>query len=183
MPFTFQKLEIPEVVLVTPRVFKDDRGYFMETYKASEFIANGIDVNFVQDNHSFSTKNVIRGLHYQKSPHAQGKLVRCIQGVIWDVAVDIRKGSPTLGKWVAAELSETNKQMLYIPVGFAHGFATLSDTAQICYKVTSDYCPEAEAGLRWDDKTIAIPWPVTTPLLSKKDVNNPFIDESFEGTD
>ncbi len=169
MPCKFEKLEIADVILVTPRVFSDDRGFFMETYKASEFKANGIVEDFVQDNHSFSTKNVIRGLHYQKDPHAQGKLVRCIRGRIWDVAVDIRKDSPTYLKWVGTELNDENKQMLYIPKGFAHGFAVLSEAAQICYKCTAEYNPQAEAGIIWNDPQIAVDWLVINPLLSAKD--------------
>lgn len=169
MPFKFEKLEIADLILVTPRVFSDQRGLFMETYKASEFKANGIVEDFVQDNYSFSTKNVIRGLHYQKNPHAQGKLVRCIQGVIWDVGVDIREDSPTYLKWVGVEISNENKQMLYIPAGFAHGFAVLSDTAQICYKCTAEYNPEAEAGIIWNHKEIGIDWRISDPLLSQKD--------------
>ncbi|MGE4285580.1 MAG: dTDP-4-dehydrorhamnose 3,5-epimerase [Phycisphaerae bacterium] len=169
MPFEFKKMEIPEVILVTPRVFPDDRGFFMETYKASEFKANGITEDFVQDNQSFSCKDVIRGLHYQRAPHAQGKLVRCLEGAIWDVAVDIRKDSPTYRKWVAAELTSDNKQMLYVPAGFAHGFAVLSDTAMISYKCTAEYNKDAEAGILWNEPSIAVDWPVAEPILSEKD--------------
>ncbi|ARN56297.1 dTDP-4-dehydrorhamnose 3,5-epimerase [Sedimentisphaera salicampi] len=169
MPFEFKKMEIPDVILVTPRVFEDDRGYFMETYKASEFKANGIEEDFVQDNQSFSKRNVIRGLHFQKKPHAQGKLVRCLQGSIWDVAVDLRENSATYKKWAAAELTSDNKQMLYIPPGFAHGFATLSDTAIISYKCTAEYCKDADSGIRWNDPEISIAWPVEEPILSQKD--------------
>ena len=171
MPCTFTKTEIPDVVLVEPRVFPDDRGFFLEYYKQSEFVANGITDPFVQDNHSRSTKGVLRGLHYQLEPAAQGKLVRCIEGSIWDVAVDIRKTSPTFGQWVGYELSCDNKNMLYIPPGFAHGFITLSDTAEITYKVTAEYAPECDRSIIWNDEQIAIQWPLQDVLVSDKDRN------------
>lgn len=169
MPFEFRKLEIPSLIIVKPRVFSDNRGYFFESYKKSEFINNGITDIFVQDNCSKSTKNVLRGLHYQLPPYAQSKLVRCIQGHIFDVAVDIRKNSSTFGKWLGYELSETNMEMLYIPEGFAHGFVTLSDTAEIEYKVSAEYNPESERGIIWNDVEINIDWPVKDVLLSDKD--------------
>lgn len=172
MPFKFDRLDIPDVILVTPRVFEDDRGFFMETYKASDFKTNGVVEDFVQDNESFSTRNVIRGLHYQVDPHAQGKLVRCIQGVIWDVAVDLREDSPTYLKWVGAELSDKNRCQLYIPMGFAHGFATLSTTARICYKCTDEYDPQSERGVIWNDENLNIDWKIKNPLLSEKDEKN-----------
>ena len=142
MPFNFVKLEIPEVILVEPVAFSDERGFFMETYKASEFKRDGIDYDFLQDNHSRSKRGVLRGLHYQLKPAEQGKLVRCIRGRIQDVAVDIRKGSPTYGRWVAVELSEDNKKMLWIPPGFLHGFVALEDDNEIIYKVTKEYSKE-----------------------------------------
>ncbi len=171
MPFEFLKTEIPEVVLVKPKVFKDDRGFFMETYKKSEFERAGITTNFVQDNHSKSTKYVLRGLHFQKEPFGQGKLVRCIRGKIFDVAVDIRKESPTFKRWVGFELTEENKQMLWIPRGFAHGFLTLSDEAEIIYKVSdNEYSPKSDAGIIWNDPEININWPIDRePILSGKD--------------
>ena len=167
----FIKTEIPEVVLVKPKVFKDDRGFFMETYKKSEFERAGITTNFVQDNHSKSTKYVLRGLHFQKEPFGQGKLVRCIRGKIFDVAVDIRKESPTFKRWVGFELTEENKQMLWIPRGFAHGFLTLSDEAEIIYKVSdNEYSPKSDAGIIWNDPEININWPIDRePILSGKD--------------
>ncbi len=134
MPFSFKRLEIPDVILVEPKVFGDERGFFMETYKASEFKKNGIEYDFVQDNHSKSQKGVLRGLHYQLRPMEQGKLVRCVRGRIWDVAVDIRKGSPWFGKWVAVELSEENKLMFWVPPGFAHGFVALEDGTEVIYQ-------------------------------------------------
>ena len=168
MPFEFIKLEIPDVVLIKPLVFPDERGFFMETFKKSDFVRNGINYDFVQDNHSKSKKGVLRGLHYQLNPKAQGKLVRCIKGKIWDVAVDIRKGSPWYSKWVAVELSEENKHMLWIPPGFAHGFVALEDS-EIIYKCTEEYDPALDRGIIWNDREIKIKWPITNPILSNKD--------------
>lgn len=170
MPFEFKPQEIKDVILVEPKVFGDARGFFMETYKKSDFIANGIDVEFNQDNHSKSTKGVLRGLHFQKAPHAQAKLVRCSKGRIYDVAVDIRKGSPTFGKYVKVELSEENKRMLFIPAGFAHGFVALSDEVELLYKASGEYCPEADCGIIWNDSDINIDWNIDfEPILSEKD--------------
>ncbi len=179
MPFVFIKTEIKDVILIKPKVFGDSRGFFMETYKKSEFEKAGVSTNFVQDNHSKSTKNVLRGLHFQKDPFAQGKLVRCIKGEIFDVAIDIRKNSPTFRKWVSIKLSEENKLMLWIPIGFAHGFLTLSDEAEIIYKVTdNEYAPEYEATIKWDDPEIGINWPLEgEPILSDKDRTAPFLRE------
>lgn len=177
MPFDFERLEIPDVVLIKPKVFKDERGFFLETYKASDFESMGINNSFNQDNHSRSKKGVLRGLHYQLNPKAQGKLVRCIRGKIWDVAVDIRRGSPWFGKWVAVELSEENKYMLWIPEGFAHGFVALED-ADVIYKCTSEYDPALDRGILWKDPDIAIPWPITSPILSAKDANLPTLREA-----
>lgn len=177
MPFTFKKLEIPEIVLVEPRVFKDERGFFLENYKYSEFSDFGIKDKFVQDNHSKSVKGVLRGLHFQKFPKAQAKLVRCISGEIFDVAVDIRKGSPTFGKWVGETLSEENKKMLYIPIGFAHAFCVLSNEAEINYKSSDEYSPENEGAIAWNDPTINIEWPIKNPIVSEKDSKNDLLDE------
>ncbi len=182
MPFEFISTDIPDVILVKPKVFSDKRGFFMETYKKSDFELAGIDTDFVQDNHSKSVKGVLRGLHYQKEPFAQGKLVRCIRGRIFDVAVDIREGSPTFGKWVGYELSEENRLMLWIPKGFAHGFLTLSDEAEVVYKVSgNEYNPDYDAGIRWNDLDIGITWPVELVekiLLSGKDRNLPFLKDA-----
>ncbi len=180
MPFEFFKTDIPDVVLIKPKVFGDDRGFFMETFKKSDFEKAGINVNFVQDNHSRSVKGVLRGLHYQKKPYAQGKLVRCVKGRIFDVAVDIRKGSPTFGKWVAQELSEENKLMLWIPEGFAHGFLTLSDEAEVIYKVSgSEYAPDYDTGILWNDPQIGIKWPdVGKIILSEKDSRLPLLKDA-----
>lgn len=170
MPFKFQPQAIEEVILVEPKVFGDARGFFMETYKKSDFFANGITVEFNQDNHSKSTKGVLRGLHFQKSPHGQAKLVRCSKGRIYDVAVDIRKDSPTFGKYVKVELSEENKKMLFIPEGFAHGFVALTDEVELLYKASGEYCPDADCGILWNDKDINIDWGIDfAPILSEKD--------------
>lgn len=178
MPFNFRRLEIPDVVLVEPKVFGDERGFFMETYKRSEFKENGIAYDFVQDNHSKSQKGVLRGLHYQLYPKAQGKLVRCVRGRIWDVAVDIRKGSPWYGKWVAVELSEDNKLMLWVPPGFAHGFVALEDDTEVIYKVTEEYDPKLDKGIVWNDPDLRIDWPIKDPILSEKDSKLPTLRES-----
>lgn len=172
MPFKFKKLEIPDVILIEPIVFADERGFFIETFKASDFKANNISYEFVQDNHSKSRKGVLRGLHYQLKPMEQGKLVRCIKGKIWDVAVDIRKGSPWYRKWVGVELSEENKLMLWIPPGFAHGFVALED-AEVIYKCTKEYAPQYDRGIIWNDPELAIHWPIKNPILSLKDANLP----------
>ncbi len=156
------------VLLVTPQIFGDDRGFFMETYNQEKAIDLGLPASFVQDNHSKSSKGVLRGLHYQ-CPQWQGKLVRVVQGEIFDVAVDIRSGSPTFGQWVGYVLNDENKQQLYVPEGFAHGFVVTSDTAEVVYKCTSLYEPEQEGSLLWNDPDIGIEWPVESPLLSGKD--------------
>ena len=163
-----EETKLEGVLLVTPDVFGDDRGFFMETYNRDKAIANGLPGDFVQDNHSKSTKGVLRGLHYQK-PQWQGKLVRTVQGEIFDVAVDIRKDSATYGEWVGAYLNDENKQQLYVPEGFAHGFVVTSDTAEVIYKCTSLYEPSQEGSILWNDPDIGIDWPVDTPLLSAKD--------------
>ena len=177
MPFTFEPLEIPEVFLITPKVFNDERGFFEETYKQSVFRDFGIFDVFVQDNHSFSQKNTLRGLHFQSSPHAQGKLVRCAQGKILDVAVDLRMGSPTFRKWVSVELSGENHRMLWIPEGFAHGFMAIQDS-HVEYKVTSEYASNSEDGIIWNDSELNISWGIDKPLVSEKDCKWPIFDES-----
>jgi len=177
MPFEFQPLDIPGLVLITPRAFQDVRGFFMETYKHSDFARFGIREQFVQDNHSFSKKNVLRGLHFQRSPKAQGKLVQAVTGEIFDVAVDLRTGSPTLGKWASETLSGKNQKMLYIPAGFAHGFYVLSDSAHVTYKVTEEFSHEHDAGVAWNDPDIGISWPTQTPTLSAKDAVLPSLRE------
>lgn len=178
MPFEFIKQDIEDVILVKPKVFGDNRGFFMESYKKSDFVANGIDVDFNQDNHSKSTAKVLRGLHYQANPHGQAKLVRCSRGRIYDVAVDIRPDSKTFGKYVKVELSEENKQMLYIPVGFAHGFVVLSEEAELLYKASGEYNQQADRGVLWNDKDINIDWEIDfEPILSEKDKIQPKLSE------
>ena len=168
MPFEFKRLEIQDVTLITPKVFIDERGFFMETYQKEEFAKEGITGDFVQQNHSKSVKGVLRGLHYQKEPYAQAKLVRCIKGEIFDVAVDIRKNSPSFGKYISATLSTENKNILYIPRGFAHGFEVLSDEAEIIYSIDNIYAKESESGIIWNDSSIKINWPIKSPILSEK---------------
>lgn len=173
MPFTFKQLAILEVILVEPKAFPDERGFFMESFKESIFNSNGINTKFVQDNHSHSIKGVLRGLHYQKNPKAQAKLVMVIRGEIFDVAVDVRRGSPTYGKWVSEILSEKNHRLLYVPEGFAHGFVVLSDEADVVYKVNSEYSPEHEAGILWNDPQVNIKWPIDKPIMISKDLQLP----------
>jgi len=178
MPFTFQQMKIPDVILIEPKIYTDTRGYFTETYKRSEFIENGINENFVQDNWSHSMKGTLRGLHFQKQPKAQAKLVMVLKGEVFDVAVDIRKGSSTYGKWVGLNLSGKKAQMLYIPAGFAHGFCVLSDEADFVYKVSDEYSPELDSGILWNDPDIDIDWPITDPLLSAKDMALPLLKDA-----
>ena len=165
------RLAIPDVVLIEPKVFGDTRGFFFESFNQKAFNeATGTDYQFVQDNHSRSAKGVLRGLHYQLPPKAQGKLVRVVQGSVLDVAVDIRKSSPTFGKWVGAELSNDNHHQLWVPPGFAHGFVVLSETAELLYKTTQYYAPAFERCISWDAPEIGIDWRInTTPTLSPKD--------------
>lgn len=178
MPFEFEKLSLSGLTKVKPRVFPDDRGFFLETYKYSEFNAAGITENFVQDNHSRSSKGVLRGLHFQRPPHAQGKLVRCVFGAILDVGVDLRVGSPTFLKWEAVELSAANAHMLYLPPGFAHGFLVLSETAEINYKCTAEYSPMYDGGIIWNDPDVAVQWGIADPVLSPKDAALPRLKDA-----
>jgi dTDP-4-dehydrorhamnose 3,5-epimerase len=178
------------VKLIQPRRFGDERGWFVETYNKERYATLGVGVAFVQDNHSMSRDpGVLRGLHWQAPPHAQDKLVRCVRGSIWDVAIDVRRGSPTFGKWVAAELSADNGHQLFVPVGFAHGFVTLEPDTEVEYKVSALYAPSAEGGILWNDPTLALPWPLDgrEPILSPKDEILPLLNESespfaYEGT-
>ena len=172
--------QIPGVKLIEPLVFEDERGFFFESFNHKKFEeAIGYSVSFVQDNHSKSSKGVLRGLHYQLPPYAQGKLVRVVQGEVFDVAVDIRKSSPTFGEWVGETLSAENKKQLWIPEGFAHGFLTLSETAEFLYKTTNYYAPESERSIRWDDSALKVDWGnVVTPIVSQKDVAANVIEEA-----
>jgi dTDP-4-dehydrorhamnose 3,5-epimerase len=178
MAISITKLALPEVLLVEPKVFGDSRGFFLELYNQKEFMEKGIDPQFVQDNFSHSVRGVLRGLHYQADPMAQGKLVRCIKGEIFDVAVDIRKNSPNFGKWVSAILSGENHHQLYIPPGFAHGFCVLSQEADVLYKATDFYAPHLDRGIIWNDPTIAIKWPIVDVLVSDKDQQLPFLENA-----
>jgi dTDP-4-dehydrorhamnose 3,5-epimerase len=173
-------LAIPEVRLLTPKKFGDDRGFFSETWSRKTLAANGIDADFIQDNHSLSrAKGVLRGLHFQTAPHAQDKLVRVLRGSVFDVAVDIRRGSPTFGRHVSAVLSADNWAQLWVPKGFAHGFVTLEPDTEVAYKVTGDYAPDCDRGLAWDDPALAIVWPVPveTSLLTAKDRQHPRLQD------
>jgi len=168
----FVPTKIPEVILIEPQLFGDERGFFMETWKHEEFSQNGIDVSFVQDNHSRSMQGTLRGLHYQIK-HAQGKLVRVTEGEVFDIAVDLRKSSPTFGQWIGEYLSAENRKMLWVPPGFAHGFYVTSDYAEFLYKCSDIYAPEYERAIIWNDPDIAIEWPIIEskePLLSEKDL-------------
>ncbi len=160
---------IQDLIIIEPKIFGDDRGWFTESFSAAKFKKLGIPYNYVQDNHSYSQKGVLRGLHFQKDPDAQGKLVRCVRGRLWDVAVDLRTDSPTYKKWFGIELTAEKKNMLYVPVGFGHGFYAL-ENCEMLYKVTSNYAPESDSGIIWNDLEIGIQWPVEgEPLLSEKD--------------
>lgn len=180
MPFTFEPLpDLPDAILVKPRVFGDNRGWFMETFKASDFAAAGIDLDFPQDNHSLSQgEGVLRGIHFQNDPAAQGKLVRVSRGAILDVAVDLRKGSPTYLKWAAVRLDDEDKHQLWVPPGFGHGFVTLTDEAEVVYKTSAEYSPEHDRSIAWDDAEIGVDWGITEPVLSEKDATAPKLADS-----
>ena len=173
MPFRFIPTEMSGVMIVEPRVFPDERGFFIETYKRSEFAAHGITDVFVQGNWSRSSKGTLRGLHYQKEPKGQGKLVGAMAGEIFDVVVDIRKGSPKYGKWLGIKLSSKGQKMLYVPRGFAHGFCVVSEEADVVYMATAEYAPDCEAGICWNDPDLGIDWPIANPILSPKDAGAP----------
>ena len=176
MPFTFKRLSIPDVILVQPKSFSDDRGFFLESFKESDFVLNGINIKFAQDNISHSVLGVIRGLHFQKNPMAQAKLVTAIKGEIFDVVVDIRKDSPTYGKWISEILSDKDHKLLYVPEGFAHGFCVLSKEAYVCYKVSNEYSPEHERGIIWNDPKLNIDWPISKPIVSGDDNKLPLFE-------
>jgi dTDP-4-dehydrorhamnose 3,5-epimerase len=171
-------LRLSGLKLITPKVFSDERGFFFESYRKANFAAAGIDVSFVQDNAAFSKRGTLRALHYQSRP-GQAKLVTCIQGRIWDVAVDIRPESPTFGEWEAVELNDRNHTQIFIPIGFAHGYCVLSETALVHYKVSSVYDPKTECAIRWNDPSLHIAWPFPNPILSPRDETSPFFKEVF----
>ena len=175
MPFSFEQTALRGVVIIEPTVFVDPRGFFMETYKRSAFVAAGIEADFVQENHSRSVAGTLRGLHLQREPKAQAKLVRVLEGEIFDVAADIRPDSPTFGRWVGARLSSDNRRSIYIPAGYAHGFCVVSREAQVVYKTTDEYAPELEWGVRWDDPLLGITWPCRDPILSERDKQWPHL--------
>lgn len=179
MPFKYSRCNIDGLVIIESKRFIDERGFFLESYKESDFSQEGITDSFSQDNHSFSSKGVLRGLHYQTEPKAQSKLVRVITGSVWDVAVDLRKDSPTYLEWFGIELNAENNLMFYIPEGFAHGFLTLSDNTNFLYKCSSEYSPKNEGGIIWNDKKLNIKWPIDglKISLSDKDLKLPNIEE------
>ena len=186
MPFTFEPQAIPEVVLITPKVFGDNRGFFLESFKASEWKAAGLGSSFLQENHSRSSRGTVRGLHFQLPPFGQAKLVRVIAGEIFDVAVDMRRYSPTFRKWVGVSLSAENGSMLHIPEWCAHGFAVLSETADVVYKTSAEYAPQYERGVMWDDAQVGIEWPISrATVLSDRDSKWPPFEiaaAQFDGT-
>lgn len=174
-----EKTTLADVVIITPRRFGDVRGWFMETFSATRMADAGLAMDWVQDNQSFSAaKGTLRGLHYQRPPHAQDKLVRCSRGALLDVAVDFRAGSPTFGNWVAVELSAENGRQLFVPKGFLHGFVTLSDDTEVQYKCTDFYAPDCDGAVRWDDPEIGIDWGTTAPILSEKDAKAPLLKDA-----
>lgn len=174
----FIKTDFEGVFIIEPKVFIDNRGFFLESFSSRAFSQNGINCTFIQDNHSKSiTPGVLRGLHFQKPPHAQSKLIRVTRGAILDIVVDIRKASLTYGQWRSWELSEDNFRILFVPAGFAHGFCTLHPYTEVQYKVDNYYAPESDSGIRWNDPTLSIKWPSTEPLLSEKDSKLPFFKE------
>ncbi len=172
--------EIPDLVLLEPAAHGDDRGFLLESFRESDWAEHGVEGPFVQENHSRSGKGILRGLHFQTSP-GQGKLVRCVRGAIWDVAVDLRRDSPTYKRWEGVELTDENHRQLYVPIGFGHGFCVLSEIADVAYKLTSYYDPDTEAGIRWDDPDVGVDWPVSDPRLSERDKSGPALSE-IEGS-
>jgi dTDP-4-dehydrorhamnose 3,5-epimerase len=175
MSFDFEPLDIPEVVLVRPKRHHDARGWFMETYRSSAFVEAGIDLPFVQDNLVRSTARILRGMHFQMAPAAQGKLVSVVEGRIFDVAVDLRTGAPSHGRWVGRTLDGESGRGLWVPPGFAHGYVVLSETAYVSYKVTAEYDARLDRGFRWDDPEVGIEWPISDPTLSEKDQHLPLL--------
>ena len=182
MGFTFTPLDLQEVLLVEPDTYRDDRGFFRETFKASAFASGGVGDAFVQANVSRSSAGVLRGLHFQRPPKGVAKLVSVVQGRIFDVAADVRQDSPTLGRWVGAELSAADGRSLFVPEGFAHGFLALQDDTVVTYLMTGEFSPEHDTGVRWDDPDLGIDWPVAAPILSEKDRALPTLRQIHAGT-
>jgi dTDP-4-dehydrorhamnose 3,5-epimerase len=177
MSLIFIPAALPGVMIIEPKVFADERGYLMETYRRSEFIAAGINADFVQENHSQSVYGTLRGLHLQRHPKAQAKLVRVIAGTVFEVVADVHRDSPNFGQWVSFILSAENRRSLFVPAGYAHGFCVTSAEAQVVYKVTAEYAPELEDGVRWDDPVLAITWPISSPRLSVRDTRWPALGD------
>ena len=177
MSLKFTPADLPGVTIVEPEIFADERGYLMETYKRSEFVAAGLTAEFVQENHSRSVHGTLRGLHLQCEPKAQAKLVRVIEGAVFDVVADVCRDSPTFGQWVGVILSAENRRLLFVPAGYAHGFCVTSPEAQVVYKMTAEYAPELEDGVRWDDPLLAITWPLASPQLSLRDSRWPALGQ------
>ena len=177
--FIFQKTNIAGPIIIESKILKDNRGFFTETYNLKDFKEGGISDKFVQDNCSFSRKNVLRGLHFQRAPYTMSKLVQCISGEIFDVAVDLRPKSPSFGQWTSVVVSKKNKKMFYIPPGFAHGFCVTSESARVMYKVSQYYYPKYDAGIKWNDPRLSIPWPCKKPVVSTKDENLPLLTKLF----
>ena len=177
MTFRFERLEIPDVIRITPARYEDQRGFFSETYRASAFEEGGVPDIFVQDNHARSTRGVLRGLHFQAPPRAQAKLVCVVHGEVFDVAVDLRVGSPTFGGWVGGVLSGEEGEILYIPRGFAHGYLCLSEAANLVYKVSAEFDADLDGGIAWDDPSVGIPWPLNDPVLSERDRTLPLLQD------
>ncbi|HEY1330114.1 MAG TPA: dTDP-4-dehydrorhamnose 3,5-epimerase [Actinomycetota bacterium] len=182
MSFRFTRLEIPDVILIEADTYRDHRGLFRETFKRSAFAEGGIDREFPQANFSRSSRDVVRGLHFQREPAAVAKLVGVAQGRIFDVAADVRPGSPTFGRWVSAELSDEDGSMLYVPEGFAHGFWALADDTLVTYLMTGEYSQEHDAGVRWNDPDLAVAWPGTDPVLSPKDQELPYLKDAAQAS-
>ena len=176
MSVTRIETEIPDLVLLEATAHGDDRGFLLEAWREDDWHALGVGPSFVQENHSRSSKGILRGLHFQVAP-GQGKLVRCSRGAIWDVAVDLRRDSPTYKRWEGVELSDSNHRQLFVPVGFAHGFCVLSEVADVAYKLTSYYDPATEAGIKWDDPEVGVQWPISEPQLSERDKSAPSLRE------
>jgi dTDP-4-dehydrorhamnose 3,5-epimerase len=177
MSLIFTPAALPGVMIIEPKVFADERGYLMETYKRSEFVAEGLDADFVQENYSLSVHGTLRGLHLQRQPKAQAKLVRVIAGTVFDVVADVRRDSPTFGEWTSVVLSAENRRSVFVPVGYAHGYCVTSAEAQVVYKMTAEYAPELEDGVRWDDPILGITWPISSPRLSERDSRWPGLGE------